>query len=88
MSDTDKNQGAAADTGKITLIQFILHDHSLFGLCFAKNRPPSIAAGSCNVKVARLTVRHRLFIFLFAAVAAVSSLTYPNPIAQKPARDG
>lgn len=40
------NAGGAFDSRKVSLLQWILHDHSMLGLCFAKDAPPQIAAGA------------------------------------------
>jgi len=62
---------AAARTGKQNLVQFVLTQHSLTGLCFSKNAPPPIMIPGCCCCVCadKLSVRHRLFVLAFVLVA-------------------
>ena len=34
---------------KVNIVEFILHQHSLLGLCFAGKGPPPILVGGCCV---------------------------------------
>jgi len=65
---TDRQAGIK----KATLAQFVLHEHTLLGLCFAKSGAPPVAVGCCCCIFAdELSVRHRLFVFVFATVSSV-----------------
>jgi hypothetical protein len=65
----EPSSSSAADA-KVSRMQFILHQHSLFGLCFAKKDSPLLmVAGCCCVCGDSLDTRQRLFIFCFVLVA-------------------
>jgi len=55
----------------ISLLDWVLHEHTLLGLCFAKENSPSIDAGCCCVCGDVLKPRHRVWIFLFVLVATI-----------------
>ena len=57
---------------RASLKDFILHEHTLLGLCFAVDGAPPIAvAGCCCICADDLSVRHRLCVFAFATLASI-----------------
>ena len=57
---------------KVNILEFILHQHSLLGLCFAGKGPPPILVGGCCVCADALSRRHRLFVLGFVLVATLT----------------
>ena len=51
-------------TGKVNLLSYVLHSHSVLGLCFAADgEAPPLALPCCCIDVGCLTVRYRMFMF-------------------------
>ena len=61
---------------KVSLPQFVLHDHSVLGLCFAREAPPPVGVGCCCVCSDGLSVRHRLFVLSLSVCATLLLSVY------------
>lgn len=64
---------AASSTAEpINIVEFVLSQHSLFGLCFSRNSPAGVTVGSCPcpcaVVIGDLPIRQRFFMFFFGLV--------------------
>ena len=64
-----------AGTAPINVIEWILHEHTLFGLCFAKASSPNIEVPCCGncccVCADALKPRHRIWIFFFVLIITI-----------------
>ena len=58
------------DGEKLNLLEYVLCQHSLFGLCFSRSGPAPVnfGCGCCPVTVGDLPIRQRFFIFFFGVV--------------------
>lgn len=57
---------------KVSLVQWLLTQHSLIGLCFSRNGPPPIPIpGCCCVCVDDLPIRERAFVLAFLLIASL-----------------
>jgi len=64
------------DDRKVSLPQFVLHEHSVLGLCFAREAPPPVGVGCCCVCSDGLSVRHRLFVLSLSVCATLLLSVY------------
>lgn len=57
---------------KANLIEYVLHQHSCLGVCFAKIGSPPIAVGNCCcISADDLEIRQRIWLFIFVLVSTM-----------------
>eukprot|EP00457_Paulinella_chromatophora_P007073 gb/GEZN01007093.1/.p1 GENE.gb/GEZN01007093.1/~~gb/GEZN01007093.1/.p1 ORF type:complete len:252 (+),score=16.48 gb/GEZN01007093.1/:128-883(+) len=72
-------EAGALRRGKVGLVGFLLHKHSLLGLCFGGPKGVPMMKASkvccCCLKSGKLSFRHRMFVFFFIVVAMLTLVT-------------
>lgn len=55
---------------KTSLHEFVLSQHSLFGLCYSRSGPAPVAVGCCGIQIGDLPIRQRIFMFFVGIAVA------------------